>query len=224
MSDSSVISERAVMARRLNREGLGPTAIARLVGLEIKHRKDMTARKQVIRWITPLTDLGASRLIKRLAGQGKSQREVRRLTGLGYVRFKRLVEEMPDLAWIGPQPKQEQPDLSEQILALAEQDLSMRQAAEALGINREKFRLIAATMPNNPWGPRDIAQAWLHKTGETVAQTARRLADTHTLIQVATLIGYGDGRALRKALIARNAHVKFVVDPRNEARWHRKSA
>lgn len=113
-----------------------------------------------------------------------------------------------------------------QLLAdLAEEGLSMRKAAIVLDVNREAVRRYVEKLgDSSPFDDRWIAQAWLHKTGETVAQTARRLADTHTLIQVATLIGYGDGRALRKALIARNVHVKFVIDPRNEARWHRKSA
>ena len=113
-----------------------------------------------------------------------------------------------------------------QLLAdLAEEGLSMRKAAIALDVNREAVRRFVEKLGDeSPFDDRWIAQAWLHKTGETVAQTARRLADTHTLIQVATLIGYGDGRALRKALIARNVHVKFVPDPWNSARWSSKSA
>lgn len=113
-----------------------------------------------------------------------------------------------------------------QLLAdLAEEGLSMRKAAIVLDVNREAVRRYVEKLGDAyPFDDRWIAQAWLHKTGETVAQTARRLADTHTLIQVATLIGYGDGRALRKALIARNVHVKFVPDPWNSARWPSKSA
>ena len=113
-----------------------------------------------------------------------------------------------------------------QLLAdLAEEGLSMRKAAIVLDVNREAVRRYVEKLGDaSPFDDRWIAQAWLHKTGETVAQTARRLADTHTLIQVATLIGYGDGRALRKALIARNVHVKFVPDPWNSARWPSKSA
>lgn len=112
-----------------------------------------------------------------------------------------------------------------QLLAdLAEEGLSMRKAAIVLDVNREAVRRYVEKLGDaSPFDDRWIAQAWLHKTGETVAQTARRLADTHTLIQVATLIGYGDGLAQRKALIARNVHIKFVPDKYN-ARWHSKSA
>ena len=77
----------------------------------------------------------------------------------------------------------------------------MRKAAIVLDVNREAVRRYVEKLGDPPIIERGcIAQAWLHKTGETVAQTARRLADTHRLIQVATLIGYGDGRALRMGI------------------------
>lgn len=209
MSSNAVISERAVMARRLSREGLGTTAIAGMVGLDLRAHDGASARKQVIRWLTPLTDLGASRLIKRLAGQGKSQRQVRRLTGLGYVRFKRLVEAMPGLQWADPQPPQPQLDLTEQILALAEQDLSMRQAAKVMGINREKFRLLVAGMENNPWGPREVAALWEEISGETVVQTAQRMARDHTVAEVARAVGYADCAGLKKHLRVAGVEIAF---------------
>lgn len=113
-----------------------------------------------------------------------------------------------------------------QLLAdLAEEGLSMRKAAIVLDVNREAVRRYVEKLGDaSPFDDRWIAQAWLHKTGETVAQPARRLADTHTLAQAARVIGYRDGWSLRLALRARNVTVEFVHDPRSEARWHRKSA
>lgn len=214
MTGNAVISERAVMARRLNREGLSTTAIAGMMGLNLAQHDGASARKQVIRWITPLTDIGASRLIKRLAGEGKSQREVRRLTGVGYVRFTRLVQAMPDLKWADPQPVQPKPDLTEQILALAESDLSMRQAAKVMGINREKFRLLVAAMPNNPWGPREVASIWEEMSGETVVQTAKRMARDHTVAEVARAVGYADCAGLKKHLRVSGVEITFRKRPR----------
>lgn len=212
----TIPSSEVVQIRRLRRQGMSAQVIALTTG----HH-----RGTVYRWMDKLSDGRAKEMIVQLAADHLSQREVRRQLGLGYLRFKRLLSEMKPVTWFDPMAKSKAEKLDEHLMEMAERGLSMRQAALALGINREKVRLMAAAMGDeNPWGPREVASIWKEQSGETVAQTARRLADTHTLIQVATLIGYGDGRALRKALIARNVHVKFAVDPRNEARWHRKSA
>lgn len=108
---------------------------------------------------------------------------------------------------------------------LAREGYSMRQCAEILSVNREALRVYVSKLgDHSPFQSRWVAQNWIRHSGESIVATARRLAATHTICQAAAIIGYGDGLALRRALESRNVYVKFLVDPRNEARWHRKSA
>jgi hypothetical protein len=92
---------------------------------------------------------------------------------------------------------------------LAEQDFSMRQAAIALGCNREALRVYVASMERSPWAPREVAAVWLRQTGETITAAARRLAETHTISQAARVLGYYNCMGLRKALKVRGVTVQF---------------
>lgn len=167
-----------------------------------------------------LTDDYCKRRIRSLATAGLSQRKVREQLGLGTSRFYRLVGGMKELAWRQYEPTEETVvqqaerlhgrHLAELIEDLADEGLSMRQAADRLGLNRESLRVFVKTLPRSPWLPNEVARTWLKKTGETIPAAARRLAETHTLAEAARIIGYRDGASLRRALLARGAEVKFL--------------
>lgn len=95
------------------------------------------------------------------------------------------------------------------LLDLAEQHLSMRQAASAIGLNRERVRQLAAAMPNNPWAPREVATLWEEISGETVVQTAKRMARDHTVAEVARAVGYADCAGLKKHLRVAGVEIAF---------------
>ncbi len=186
--------------RRLRREGMAAQNIALTTG----HH-----RATVYRWMDKLSDERATRMIVQMAAQHYSQRETRRQLGLGYLRFKRLLSEMKPVTWADPMAKPKTEDLSAQLIELADRGLSMRQAALALGLNREKVRLMAAAMENNPWAPREVATLWKEISGETVVQTAKRMARDHTVAEVARAVGYADCAGLKKHLRVAGVEIAF---------------
>ncbi|WP_313417022.1 hypothetical protein [Pseudomonas oryzihabitans] len=112
-----------------------------------------------------------------------------------------------------------------QLVLLAKRGHSIRQCAEIMGVGREALRAYAHRLGDqSPFSSRWVAQNWVRTSGETVVTTARRLAPTHTLIQVAKVIGYGDGCALVKALAVRGVALEFKPDPYNARRWARGAA
>lgn len=166
-----------------------------------------------------LSDDYCKRRIRNLAATGLSQRKVREQLGLGTSRFYRLLGSMKELTWRQYEPTKETVvqqaerlrgrPLAEKIEELADEGLSMRQAADRLGLNRESLRVFVKTLPKSPWPPNEVARDWLRKTGETIPAAARRLAETHTLAEAARIIGYRDGASLRRALHVRGAKVTF---------------
>lgn len=157
--------------------------------------------------------------IRSLAAAGLSQRKAREELDIGTSRFYRLIGGMGALTWRQYEPEEETViqkaerahgrPIMDMIEDLADEGLSMRQAADRLGVNRESLRLFVKDLRNNPWLPNEVARTWLKKTGETIPSAARRLAETCTLAEAARIIGYCDGASLRRALNARGAKVKF---------------
>lgn len=170
-----------------------------------------------------LTDDYCKRRIRSLAAAGLSQRKVREQLGLGTSRFYRLIEKMK-VSWQQYEPTEETVvqraerlhgrPLAELIEDLADEGLSMRQAADRLGLNRESLRVFVKGLQHSPWLPNEVARTWLKKTGETIPAAGRRLAETHTLAEAARMIGYRDGASLRRALNVRGAKVRFLKDDR----------
>lgn len=158
--------------------------------------------------------------IRSLAAAGLSQRKVRDELGIGTSRFYRLIGSMGTLPWRQYEPEEETViqkaervhgrTIMELVEELADEGLSMRQAADRLGVNRESLRVFVKDQRSNPWLPNDIAGGWLRSTGETVLSAARRMSQTHTLAEAARIIGYAEGASLRRALRVRGAQVEFL--------------
>lgn len=152
---------------------------------------------------------------------GKRTGEILRVVGCGRDWFKEVRKEV---GIVGRRRRRARPGkflsvqeverrwglpLHQLLSDLAEQDFSMRQAADALGCNRETLRAYAASMDRSPWAPRDVAATWEQQTGETITAAARRLAETHTVSQAARALGYYNCSGLLKALRVRGVTVQF---------------
>lgn len=91
------------------------------------------------------------------------------------------------------------------------QDLTRKQAAEAIGMGYQNFAMMLRKHPDlNPWGTASVVTQYLQDTGESLGAALARLAsEGYTLNAASKAIGFAKNSSLRYAMRVRGIEVNF---------------